>query len=398
MKRTANLITVLVFIGIIGFLSFLFIIKEDQEFSEQENRDLQTFPTYNQEKTFKDALLDGSFSDEINTYFADQFPFRDFFVGIKGISELSMLKNENNEVLIGDDNYLAVRSFSVYDGKSNSRYPTDIFYERVLDSHFSAVKKLHKKLDENSIRFAIMIPPRTIDVAASKYNYPTENSEKLQNYIKEGLKDTNYIDIYTSLKARLEDGEYVYYKTDHHYTTLGAYYSYREVMKGFGIESSAIPLEEFDKELAGEGFYGTTWSKSGFKFVPPDDIYFYHYKKGDENDYTTVKDDVSFSGFYDRSYLDSKDKYSAFLGGNSFRTSIYKNNTEQERPKLLLVKDSFGLSLAPFLALHFDLEIINVNSMLSINNFAVENNCDYVLIVYNTENIITNKYLSFVAR
>lgn len=391
MDKKANILTIIIFVGIIAFLSVAFIIDKDESFSEQENRDLQTFPELKTQE-----ILDGSFSGKINSYFADQFPFRDFFVAVKGYSELAMLKNENNGVLLGEDGYLAVRNFPVYNGKEY-KDPTDYFSEKVLSVHFSSVKKLQETLDKQNTEFVVMIPPRTIDVASEKFDYPAENSEKLQNYIREGLKDVNYIDILPMLKEKLDDGEYVYYKTDHHYTTLGAYYAYTEVMKQFGMGDKIIPISDFEIELASSSFYGTTWSKAGFKFVEPDSMFFYHYKYIDEEDFTTVKDGEAFKGFYDRSKLDTKDKYSAFIGGNSYRTSISKTSGNEKRPKLLLAKDSFGLCLAPFLALHFNLEIVNIADMHSLSKLASDNECDYVLIVYNTENIISSKYLAYVS-
>jgi hypothetical protein len=98
--------------------------------------------------------------------------------------------------------------------------------------------------------------------------------------------------------------------------------------------------------------YGTTWSKSGFKFVGADSIYYLHCKNVNEDEFTTTvicpRRKNSFTGFFDRSFLASKDKYSSFLGGNSYKTTVTKR-TANARPKLLLAKDSFGLSLAPFL-------------------------------------------------
>ena len=314
------------------------------------------------------------------------------------MSERALLKGENNGVLLGEDGFLAVRTFSAYDGKDFVG-PTDYYSKRVLNAHFEAVNKLKDKLDTQGITFAVMAPPRTIDVAASKFDYPTVNSEKLQEYIRDGLKEANYIDILPVLKERLEEGEYVYYKTDHHFTALGAYYSYCEVMKRFGLEEEIILLADFERELVSDAFYGTTWSKAGFKTVMPDSMYFFHYIYKDENCFVTIRDGEVLEGLYDRSFLDTKDKYSAFIGGNSLRTSITeKNGTEQsKKPKLLLVKDSFGLSLAPFLALHFDLEIINVANMHPVSELALEEGCDYVLVVYNTENLISSRYLAYIS-
>lgn len=398
MRKTANILTVAVFVGVIVFLSAAFLIIEDKTFSEQENRNLQTLPELN-----ADTLFDGTYSKKINSYFADQFPFRDAFVGLKGFSEYALFKGENNGVLLGKDGFIAVRSFAVYDGRGFTE-PTDYYSEKVLDAEFATVKKLQEKLDAQGKKFAFVAPPRTIDVASSKFRFPSENSEKLQNYIRDGLKDVNYIDILPILKEKLDGGEYVYYKTDHHFTSLGAYYTYCAVMKQFGLEKDIVPLENFEQELVSDSFYGTTWSKSGFKFVSPDSIYYFHCKDADENEFTTTRymsetNKTSFTGFYDRSFLDSKDKYSSFLGGNSYKTTVVKTGGEGQgqRPKLLLVKDSFGLSLAPFLASHFDLELMNVSDMPSVSKIAEANGFDYVLVVYNTENLISSKYLAFIS-
>lgn len=394
-SKIANIITIVIFVGILATLSFLFLLKKDKSFSEQENRNLQIFPEFNSETFF-----DGRYSKKINTYFADQFPFRDSFVGIKGMSELSMLKGENNGVLLGKDGYLAVRSFSVLDDTAKLTEPTDYYSKKVLDAHFKGVLKLQNNLEKQGIEFAIVIPPRTIDVAASKFDLPDTNSKELQSYIRDGLKVANYIDIYSLLKEKLENDEYVYYKTDHHYTSLGAYYTYCEIMKQYGMEKDIIPLSDFDVKLASNKFYGTTWSKAGFKFAEPDSIHYFDYKYSDEeSEYITNKGDVSFGGFYDFSLLNTKDKYSFFLGGNSKLTTITKTSGENSisRPKMLLAKDSFGLSLAPFLALHFDLEIVNVaDYSRSLSSLAVEKECSHVLVVYNTENLISTKYLAAV--
>ena len=398
MKKIANIITVAVFVGIITFLSIAFLVIKDKSFSEQENRNLQTLPELTTE-----TLFDGTYNKKINSYFSDQFPFRDTFVGLKGISEYAMLKGENNGVLLGEDGYLAVRTFSIYDGKKFTE-PTDYYSEKVLDAEFAAVKKLQSAMSTQGTKFAIIAPPRTIDVASSKFSFPAENSEKLQNYIRNGFQDVNYIDILPMLKEKLDKGEYVYFKTDHHFTSLGAYYTYCEVMKQYGLEKDIVPLDHFTKELASDSFFGTTWSKSGFKFVGADSIYYFHCKDVNEDEFTTTRymseeNKTSFTGFYDRSLLDSKDKYSSFLGGNSYKTTVTKTSGEGQgqRPKLLLVKDSFGLSLAPFLALHFDLELVNVSDMLSVSKLAETNGFDYVLVVYNTENLITSKYLAYIS-
>ena len=101
---------------------------------------------------------------------------------------------------------------------------------------------------------------------------------------------------------------------------------------------------------------------------------------------------TTFSGFYDFDYLDKikegSDKYSMFLSATNPLTYITKNGDEG-RETLLLIKDSFGHSLAPFLALHFDLVIVDIgdvaNKVLTTNTFDV----DRVLLCVNLENVVT---------
>jgi hypothetical protein len=98
-----------------------------------------------------------------------------------------------------------------------------------------------------------------------------------------------------------------------------------------------------------------------------------------------------FKGFYDRDYLETKDKYSAFISGSNTYTSITKEG--EERETLLLIKDSFGHALAPFLALHFDLEIVDLNYNASINNYFTKLDIDKVVVTYNMENVISTDNL-----
>jgi hypothetical protein len=181
MRKTANIITVAVFTGIIAFLSVAFLVIEDKTFSEQENRDLQTLPELNVE-----TLFDGSYSKKINSYFSDQFPYRDAFVGLKGLSEYAMFKGENNGVLLGKDGYLAVRSFSVYDGKSFTE-PTDYYSERVLDAEFAAVKKLQNKLARRG-KSSPLFHLRAHRCRRFEIQLPSENSEK-RRIISETVED-----------------------------------------------------------------------------------------------------------------------------------------------------------------------------------------------------------------
>ena len=404
MKKTLNTITVILFALIIFGFSAAFIITPDSDFSEDENRVLQTLPKF----SFA-ALANGEYSSDMTDYFADQFPARDFFVGVKGIAENVLGRSENNGVLLGDDGQLAVRLFTAYKSRFERVEEIDYFYEENITISLDAVNAFAEK---SELPLVTVLPPRTIDVAASAFDYPTDISDSLGALIASGLSDkAGYIDLFPIMRERYDSGEYVYMRTDHHWTSLGAYVTYCEIMKSFGMEDEIIPMERFSRETV-ENFYGTTWSKAGYKFVPPDDIEIW--SLGNEDDFITrcyaskmvkgedgkpvkVKESYKeFSGWMNREYLDKKDKYAAFLDGTHNEQTVTLKSGE-ERETLLISKDSFANTLVPFLSQHFDLVILNLaNKQADLSLAAEEYGCDKVLIVYNCGNLIENNNLALI--
>ena len=86
-QKITNILTVVLFVLPLALGLILFVALPDSSFSEQENRPLQTFP-----KLSLTSLTEGKFGGQMNSYFADQFPARDAFVGIKGVAELALGK------------------------------------------------------------------------------------------------------------------------------------------------------------------------------------------------------------------------------------------------------------------------------------------------------------------
>lgn len=367
------------FLTILFGLSAAFVIIPDKTYSANENRNLQTFPAFSWE-----SLMDGSFSSEINVYFADQFPLRDLFVSAKALSELALLKGENGGVLIGENDTLAVRTFSMFKDRLTRTDGIDLYYKETVQKQLDI---LNKYAEKSTVPVHALIPPRVLDIAADSFRYPSDISDSLLAELDTVSPDV-LVPVADMLKEKYASGEYVYYRTDHHWTTLGAYYAYCEIMKSFGREDDIIPKEKFTVEVVSEEFYGTTWSKGGFRFIEPDSMEFW--SLGNEKDFVTTIGDRTFEGFYDRSYLEKKDKYSTFISGTNDVTLV-KSVVEEERPVLLLPKDSFANSLVPFLAQHYDLVLVNMaNRMTDISTYIETYSADRVLIVWNMENLITS--------
>ena len=214
---------------------------------------------------------------------------------------------------------------------------------------------------------------------------PTRKKRRIDKYV---------IDLREQMQNAHQNGEYVYYRTDHHWTTKGAYMAYQTLMTEWGRENDVYAQGYFTVEAV-DGFFGTTWSRAGLKFVKSETIELWHY--AGEYDFTVTDPEtgVSFNGFYNREYLEKKDKYSAFLDGTHGVLTVTKN-TDEPRQKLLVLKDSFFNSMAPFLAQHYDLVVVNlsVGGTQPLQAYIDQYGCDGVLIVYNAENIIENNALA----
>lgn len=382
MSKKNELFLVITFCVILASLSVLFVLLPDREFSEQENRTLEQLPELS-----KDSFFAGTFGREMNLYFADQFPMRDVFVKIKSGSELGFLKGENNGVLYSYDQ-LAVKDFNAYRSRIHITEDTDRIYLESVGAQLASVNKLADTLD---IPLVTVIPPRTVDIADNSFDYDRPDGNAVFELLKSNLSsETGYIDTQQLLCPLYENGEYVYYRTDHHWTTEGAYNVYIEIMKKLGKGGRVIDKDEFEIEYI-EGFSGTTAARGNFPFYKKDTIGIWHLP--DDNDYEITADEIALDGFYNRDYIDKSDKYSLFLDGTHDTTVIRKKNATEQRETLLIAKDSFANCLIPFLAREYDIIALNLATNTYISAFAANYNADAVLIVFNTENLITTGHL-----
>lgn len=371
------------FVLLLGFFSLAFWIIPDKDFSVRENRALQTLPRFDADK-----LLSGDLSVSYNDYFADQFPMRDLFVSLKGGLELFSGKGENNGILLGRGTQLAKRLFATARANGSAAEDSDVIDTEHLKN---AAEGINRAATNSHIPFTVFLTGRTVDVAASAFLYPNGESEKMLVTLCESVNENvNYLDLVPSYRTRYESGEYIYYRTDHHWTTLGAYYAYCEIMKAFGMENDIIPAENFAKETVSKDFLGAFASKSGFHFVKPDSVELW--LLGNEDSFLVTADGRTLEGgFYNRTHLSENDKYSVFLDGTHDVVTVTKKDG-QDRPTLAIFKDSFANSVAPFLAQHFDLVLYNLSSprtdYTDVTAYSRACNADYALVLYTLGNVI----------
>ena len=395
--KGADRVGMVLFLALIFVLGALIFILPDKEFSEQENRALQGLPKLQsdfdgslieriQAGKFLDKYFSGDFAEDVGDYYSDQFPARDFFVGLKGVTEIAMLKGENNDVVLGKDGHLLSRM-------DNPKI------DNVL-KNYDASAAFADRMAAIGVDVTFAAAGRVIDIAEDKLPalYPVDVLyapwESLSAQAAADGSSMQYLDLLTPLKAASEAGESVMYRTDHHWTTHGAYLAYVELMKLWGME----PLAEsaFTVETVSDAFYGTAWRNAGMKWIEPDTMEYYRFEGDEDFTMTIHDDDTVMEGFYDRSYLEKTDKYSSFISGNHAYVSVEKNG-EEDRERLMLVKDSFGHSLAPFLAYHFDLEIVDLRYYKASTAALVEETgCDRVLIINNMDSLTSASTLGML--
>lgn len=383
MKHRHSIATVVSFVFLLGALSIAFWLLPDRDFSARENRALQTLPRPSGEK-----LLSGELANNYNDYFADQFPARDVLVSLKGTFELLMGKGENNGILLGAGGQLAKRLFDTARQSGKSAEKSDVLDTEHLQN---AAAGINRAAENAEVPLVVLLTGRTLDVAASAFLYPTAESDKMLTSLRENVGErVNYLDLVPAYRNRYENGEYIYYRTDHHWTTLGAYYAYCDILCAFGMENDIIPAQRFQKETVANNFMGTFASASGFHFVPPDTVELW--LLGNEDDFLVTADGcVLEGGFYNRAHLNGNDKYSVFLDGTHDVVTITKKDG-QDRPTLAIFKDSFANSVAPFLAQHFDLVLYNLSSprtdYTNVTAYTKACNANAALVLYTLGNVI----------
>ncbi len=343
-KKTSISQKVLISAFIILFfgLSLAFIILPDKTFSENENRALSSFPEF----SFKALFFEG-YTSEISDYCSDQFPFRDTFINIKSLGELALLKGESGGIVLGKDGNL-ISDIGVAD-------------EKLIKENLSHIDAFSKKTDAQV--YTAFVP--TSSYVLSSYlpkSYPVAQINKFYTILGNNLpENVSNIDLYPTLSEH--SSEYIYYKTDHHLTSLGAYYVYCELITSLG--GTPYALSEFTREVASTEFYGTTWSFAGIPFISPDDLELFRFK-GDSDYTVTINGKKTQTGLYDLSALDTKDKYSAFV------TSTVNGKIEITSPSntetILLIKDSFSHAVAPFLARHYNIVMIDTRYHTILKN------------------------------
>lgn len=395
--RISDIITIVLFLSLIFGFGAAFWILPDVDVSQTEGREMQKAPSFTEgyedkvnriTYTGMDYLLHGFLADEFDEYYCDQFPLRKFFLSLHAATEAFSWRGVNGGVLkVGDE--LAVTRFDAAGFTGLTEYYSEEHVRAGLESLRAACEALE-------VPVKVMLPPRSIDVKAPFMGYPTDISDSL-HLLTEEVMGEEYVELLSYMRRLTEDGHKPYFTTDHHWTAEGAYEAYAALMRDWGL--SPYGKEDFEFVTVTEDFKGTTLRNGNFFYMDGEALVLPRYE-GDE-DFTVylqdknLQDHEKYDSMYDFSALETEDCYSIYLHGKPMQMRITLEGAERET--LLLYKDSFGHSLAPFLARHFDLVIIDNLSQnwgYDLAKTAAATGADRVLVVYNMENVIETDKLS----
>lgn len=326
-KKLRTLTSTLLAGGVL-VLSITFLLSPKQNFSENENRYLAKFPSLSWEN-----VKNGEYMEDISTWLSDHFPLRNFFMGLKADTEITLGKKEINHVYIAQDEYL----IEVYDTPVNTERIADTFH------------KFYQKLDSSKVDANLMLVPTAHSILADKLptNAPVINQMNTAKiiYEKSGIPA---IDCSSYLSQAVASGQ-IYYYTDHHWTTYGAYQGYLAFCEAKGL--TPVSLEDMTAETVSDEFYGTIYSKVNDYSHKADSITLYTNPADTLTVNYTDTEEITDS-LYNLDYVSQKDKYSLFL--NNLHTLIeITNETAESDRELVLIKDSYANSMVPFLVHHY---------------------------------------------
>ena len=371
-NKIGKYIPAVVFLIFIYGMALWFLFSPKTDYSSSEKRYLQKFPDTNVEK-----VLSGDFGSEFETFFADQFPQRNTWVGLNAYTALA----EGNNGASG-----------VYNCKNGYLINKPVSTENNLDKNISAVADFAKSIDTPT---TVMLVPSTgyiVDDVLPTFHDKYNDDEDISKISSTLSKDKiGFVDLRERFKSEYKNGSQLYYKTDHHWTTKGAYTGYQELCKALGI----TPIDDSTlKKDSYPDFYGTTYSSSGFWLTPPDNIEIWNNPKNSDRNISvkiTEGANVKTSGsMYFTDHLKEDDKYPVFIDGNHALTEI--TNSNAKNGTILLIKDSFSHSLAPFLAENYS-KVVLVDLRYykeSVSDLVSAYNPEQVVVLYGIDNLATD--------
>ena len=369
-QPSANAWLGMLFLICLFFFSARNLFSEDRVFSETENRYLEQMPILRLSE-----LMDGRFMTSFEKYQTDQFFSRDSWIEFRSVTDRFLGKNESGGVYLGKDGQLYEK-------------PEELRAQ--VWKNLDALKKFAGNHSDK--RIYLLLAPGAAGVKPEglpPFAPVADQAEQLRQihaYINGAVQE---ISVYETLREHRE--EYLYYRTDHHWTTLGAWYAFVQAEQVMELEETS-GMEVYPVT---NRFQGTLASRSGYR-VSSDTISVFWPEEEERLVVTYVEEQKKSASLYASKKLETRDQYGVFLNGNHPVVKI-RTMAEGERT-LLILKDSYANCFVPFLTSHFR-EIVLVDPRYYYGNVDVlmeEQEFTDILFLYNLNTFLEDDVLHFV--
>ena len=362
-----NKIVTISFLLLICVFSVGTLVAKDRSFSDIENRNLEQLPVPSLH-----TVADGAFMKSFEKYMSDQIVFKDELVKLMVSCERTM-----GQTLIND----------VYFAKNGTLLQSFDKPDKTLEDNLSYIEEF--AADNEDLRVKWFLIPNACEIYSDELpDYASCYSQSfVLNNIRQQVKGVEIYDCQDELKAAADD--YIYYKTDHHWTMDGAYIGYRKLAQCLGLR--VREKDSYEISTAADDFLGSLYSKAPTFNENFDKIKLYNISGDYELEF---EDGSTMEGFYKYENLGIKDKYTVYMDGNHSLVKI--KNRYSNGDSLLILKDSYAHCLIPFLAEYYS-EIYVVDLRYyhrSVSELARQNGIKDVLLINNIDFVCTdNSYL-----
>lgn len=355
----------------------IFWPKRDQ--IELENRKAAQFPAFS-----VSTLLDGSWQKSFSTWAQDQFMLRDQWINTqRAVDEVAFQKVEEGGILLGKDHWMFTKLFTI-----------DADTQKQLTKNVQAVSEFAAKYP-GKVTFllapsASVIYPEELPAGAPM----VDENTMLDTIFSQISQTAAVIDLRPTFSSKKD--EYLYFKTDHHWTPNGAYHAYEQFCALKGL----VPFDRtaYTEETV-EDFQGTHYSATRLWNVENDTIAYYPidnqmtiFRVLGEAQYEAEKTE----NLINTEKFATRDKYAAFLDGNNGYSEIQGNGTGN----ILVVKDSYANSFIPYLTENYaKIGVIDFrNFKYGLDSTIKQENYDEILILYNFQTFLSDTNLIYITR
>lgn len=380
MKKLTKYPVLILFFSILILFTLVDLFYPDRDFSELENTTLQQRPSFNLTR-----LINNQWTADYGDYVKEQFMFRDAWIDLQSRAESLLLqKVEVGGMVVGQANgktALYTKQFSLKESEAPQLEKNTGYVSQFLGRYPNATFML---VPSASLIYQDQLPVDTPMLDEDGY------LDQIFGSIGSPSQILDLRDLLTQHRQ-----EYLYYRTDHHWTTQGAFLAYQSYCRQLGL----TPAEPSGEPVEIPEFYGTSYSASRLWNADWDTITYYPMDNS-----MTVYDTMgenSFkerftSGLYDTDKLETRDKYAMFLYGNNALSRIQGDG----EGKILVIKDSYANCFVPFLTSNFaQIDVLDLRSYsYSLDSLIKENGYDQILILYNFQSFKADGFLSALAR